>query len=156
MEIGVSQSIFTQKNTTGSMGPGYSSTKKWYIFLGWFSDISRCGDTFHSPLVSGFPLLYFIPILPATIVYKPVTKTWVNNTPCNDHHQEFFFWYTSISLMSEWYPQRYELLIAMECYLYTISTHFDELTELIVEIWISPSIYISKNPKELLRWILSF
>ena len=32
MEIGVSQSIITQKNTTGSTIPGYSSTKTWDIF----------------------------------------------------------------------------------------------------------------------------
>ena len=32
MEIGVSQSIFTQKNTTVSMGPGYLSITTWDIF----------------------------------------------------------------------------------------------------------------------------
>ena len=81
-----------------------------------------------------FSFVFFYPFLSATTVYISVTNTRVQNTPYHDIYQEFLFFYTSIHLILEWYPPRYEWLIAMTCYFYTIYTHFEDQTRLKTEI----------------------
>ena len=89
MGIGVSQSIFTQKNTTGYTVPVCSFTTTWDVFKS-FSDIYRCGDNFQPPWVSGFPLSYFTHV-PAATSYISVINLSVNNIPWHDLHREFSF-----------------------------------------------------------------
>ena len=58
MYIGVSKLIPTQK-ILQVLRDKDIHTLQHGIFLEYFSDISRCGDNFHSPWVSDFPLFYF-------------------------------------------------------------------------------------------------
>ena len=95
MEIGVSQSIFTQKSTTGATRTVYSSTRICDIFE-IFSDISWCGENFDSPWGFGFSILYLFCTVLVTTFYISIINTCVKNTPWHDLHQENFFWYTSI------------------------------------------------------------
>ena len=88
--------------------------------------------------------LYFLFISLATTGYISAINTGLKYTSWRDLYHKSLFWYTSINLISDWYSCRYELLIAMACYLYTISTHFEERKTLWMEIWLSTSIYISE------------
>ena len=80
MEMGVSQSIFNQKNTTGSTGIGYLSTTTWAIFWNNFQ-ISLDVETIFTLLGFQVSSLVFLSISPATTGYISVTNTWLNNTP---------------------------------------------------------------------------
>ena len=77
-----------------------------------------------------FSFFVFFSHFPNPTGYISTINKGVNNTPWHDLYQECFFWYTSINIISEWYPPIYEFLIAMACYLYTISTYFEEQTKL--------------------------
>ena len=75
MDIGVSQSTFTQKNTTGSTGPGHSSTKTWDIFRDNFQ-IFLDVETIDTLL--GFQVIlfcFYLFIFPANTGYISVTNT---------------------------------------------------------------------------------
>ena len=63
MEIGLSQSIITQDNTTGFMGPGYSSSTRW----------DNCWDNHKIILDVGtiFNLLGFQVFLLGAFIYFP-------------------------------------------------------------------------------------
>ena len=81
-----------------------------------------------------FPCYYWLYIsnqTPGWIIHTNMIST-----------RNFSFGVPQLNLISEWYPSRYELLITMAWYLYTISTLFEERTKLKTEIWISPPIYI--------------
>ena len=113
----------------------------WYFWIE-FLDISRCGDNLHSLWVSVCFFIYFLFIYPESTGYISVTITCVENTTWHDLYQDYFFVYLNKSHIGE-------LLITMTCYLYIISTHFEERPKLKMWFWIYPPINLSRyTPKD--------
>ena len=81
-----------------------------------------------------FSIIVFLSILPDTTAFISEINLRVNNTPCRDLRREGFVYHNSINIILEWYPPIYELVIAMACSLYTISTHFEKRIKFKIEI----------------------
>ena len=143
MEIGVSQSIFTQKNTSGSTGPGYSSTTTWDI-LGNHFQIFLDVETIFTLL--GFQVFLFSIFYPFSLlildIYHQPTPGWIIHPDMISIRNSYF----GILNKSHIGVESTKLLFFYcHCVLLVYNFQkFEERKKLKMGIWISPSMYISR------------